>query len=116
MLLQILLKSQFRAAVLRDSKASIDVERQKSKNITSSQVLNASVVNETLTLCLECSRKYMKFVCERLSVHNLWKSDLVKGLASFDYSVLILLPKEHSASCYGCVFNSFSATVGWIEN
>ena len=41
------------------------------------------------------------------------KSDRVKGRARFDYSVLFLLPKEKTASCCGCVFNSFSAS-GWL--
>ena len=55
----------------------------------------------------------MKFVCEGLGAHSLWKSDLVKVPASFDYSVLFLLPKEQAVSCYGCLFNSFS-TGGWV--
>ena len=66
-------------------------------------------MNETLTPYLESAGNCMKFECEGLSAPNLWKSDFVKRLATFDYSVLFLLPKEHAASCYSCLFNSFSA-------
>ena len=51
----------------------------------------------------------MKFKCDGLSAHSLRKSDLVKGLASFDYSVFFLLPREQAASWYGCSSSSFSA-------
>ena len=51
----------------------------------------------------------MKFVCEGPNAHNLGKSDLMKSVVSFDYSVLFLLPKEQAASCHGCLFNTFSA-------
>ena len=79
-------------------KTSVDVEMQKSKRKASSQVVTASVLNESLTPCLECARNYMKFVCEGLSAHSLWRSDLAKGLVSFIHSVLFLLPQK--TSCF----------------
>ena len=85
-------------------KNSVDVERQQSKRKTNPQVVTTSVVNETLTPNLESAGNYMKFVCEELSANSLWKSDLVKDLVSFDYSVLFLLSKERAAPCYGCLF------------
>ena len=92
-------KSHFGTAALRVMKTSVDVERLNPKSKTSSQVVTASVVNETFTPYFESARNYMKFVCEGLSAPCLWKSDLVK---SFDLSVLFLLSKEQAASCYGC--------------
>ena len=67
-----------RTATLRVVKTCVDVERQKSKRKTSSQVVTASVLNETLTLYLKSARTYMKFVCEGLSENSLSKSDLLK--------------------------------------
>ena len=66
-------------------------------------------MKETLTPYLKSARNYMKFVCGGLSGHSLWKSDLVKSLARFEYSVPFLLPKKQAASCYGCLLNIFSA-------
>ena len=77
------MKGQLRTAALRVAKASVDVERQKSKRKTSSQVVAASVVHESLTLFLEPAPNYMNFVCEWLSAYILWKTDLLKGLAKF---------------------------------
>ena len=55
----------------------------------------------------------MKFVCEGVSAHSVWKSDWVKGRALFEFSVLFLLPKERTASCCDYLFNSFNAR-GWF--
>ena len=49
-------------------KATVDVERQNLTRKTSSQVVSASVLNETLTRYLESAGNSMKFVCE-FSLH-----------------------------------------------
>ena len=109
-------KSHFRTATLRVVKCSVYVERQKTKKKTIFQVVNASVVNESLKHSLERARNYMNFVCGGLRAHSLWKSDLLKGLASFDYSVLFLLPKEQAASYDGSLFKGFIARGRALEN
>ena len=93
---------------MRVVKASVDVERQKLKRRSSSQVVSAGFVKETLRPYLESSESYKKIVCQGLSAHSLLKLNLVKGLASFHFCVLFLIPKEQAASSYGCLFNSFS--------
>ena len=90
-------KSHFRTSALSAVKASVDVERQSLKRKTSSQLVTASVTNKNLTPYFESARNYLKFVYEGFRAHSLWKSDLVKSLASFDYSVFFLLPKEEAA-------------------
>ena len=55
----------------------------------------------------------MTVECETLSAHGLWKSDLEKSMASFEYSVLSLLLKQQTASCHRCLSTSFGAR-GWV--
>ena len=45
--------------------------------------------------------------------HPTFKSDLVVGSASFDYSVLFRLPKTVAVDCYQHLFQSFSSR-GWV--
>ena len=45
--------------------------------------------------------------------HPSFKSDLVVGLASFDFSVLFKLPKTVDVDCYQHLFQSFSSR-GWV--
>ena len=57
---------------------------------------------------LESAGNYLKFFGDGLLSQNLWESDLVKGEPSYKYCVLFDLPKEQTALCYGCLYNSFS--------
>ena len=50
--------------------------------------------------------------CEVLR-HQTFKSDLVVGLACFDYSVLLVLPKGQATDCYARLFQSFCVR-GWL--
>ena len=45
--------------------------------------------------------------------HPTFKSDLVIGLARFDYSVLFKLPNTVAVDCYQHLFQSFSSR-GWV--
>ena len=45
--------------------------------------------------------------------HPTFKSDLVIGLACFDYAVLFKLPKTVAVDCYQHLFQSFSSR-GWV--
>ena len=77
---EFLKKCQFRMTALRVAKSSVDVGRKNemSKKKTISQSVTAILVKDTLTLCLESARSYVKLLCDRLIPHSLWKSDLVK--------------------------------------
>ena len=55
----------------------------------------------------------MKILCDGILAHSTWKSDLVKRLGCFDYSVIFCLPKEQAAGCFGSLFHSFSV-LGWV--
>ena len=58
-------------------------------------------------------RKYIKYVAKELVKHPTFKSDLVIGLACFDYGVLFKLPKTVRVDCYQHLFQSFSSR-GWV--
>ena len=86
-------KCLFRTATLRVLELSMDVETERSRKKYSTQIVTTSLVKKTLTLYLESTRIHKKFVSDGPNVHSLWILDVVKNLASFDYSVLFLLPK-----------------------
>ena len=113
MLLEIFEKNHFYTAALGVVKASADVENETSRKKSSTQVVTASHVDRTVKLYLGLARTYVMFICNGLSARCLWKSDLVKGLASYDYCVFFELPKEQASSCYGCLFNRLSVR-GWF--
>ena len=52
-------------------------------------------------------------MCKELIKHPTFKSDLVVGLACFDYAVLFTLLKGQGAGCYSCLLPSFCVR-GWL--
>ena len=73
----------------------------------------ANLVHESMTPFLESARNYKKFICHCLISSSAWKSNLVKGLVSFNYRILFELPKEQFSLGNGGLFNSFSLR-GWV--
>ena len=58
-------------------------------------------------------RAYIRYVCSELLKHPTFKSDLVVGLACFDYSALFMLPRGQAKDCYARLFQSFCVR-GWL--
>ena len=56
---------------------------------------------------------YIRYVCSELLKHPTFKSDLLVGLACFDYSVLFTLPRGQAVDCYARLFQSFCVR-GWL--
>ena len=52
-------------------------------------------------------RAYIRYVCSELLKHPTFKSDLVVGLAWFDYSVVFTLPRGQAMDYYARLFQSF---------
>ena len=52
-------------------------------------------------------------MAKELLKHPSFKSDLVIGLACFDYTVLLKLPKNVSADYYQHIYQSFNSR-GWV--
>ena len=90
--LEFMRKRHFQTGALHVVKTIVDVE-ERSMNESGAQVMTTVLVNESLLPYLESARKSLKFVYDGLLSHKLWKSDLVKVLARFDYCVLFGLPK-----------------------
>ena len=105
-------KTDFRSKVLKVAKSKIDVERERGKKARSDSVAK-TVMGESFNPYIEQGRQYVKYVAKELVKHPTFESDLVIGLACFDYGVLFKLPKTVAVECYQHLFQSFSSR-GWV--
>ena len=105
-------KTEFRAKVLKVARSKIDVERERGKKVKSDAVAK-TVMGESFNPFVDQGRQYIKYVAKELMKHHTFKSDLVVGLASFDYAVLFKLPKTVAVDCYQHLLQSFSSR-GWV--
>ena len=105
-------KNEFRAKALKVDKSETDMERDRGRTR-----------RLTLMFALLWGRHFIPFLtggCSILSTlqniywrHPTFKSDLVIGLACFDYNVFFLLPKTQAIECYWHIYRSFSSR-GWL--
>ena len=105
-------KTEFRSKVLKVARTKIDVERECGKGAKSDSVAK-TVMGESFNPFIDQGRQYVKYVAKELVKHPTFKSDLVMGLACFDYGVLFKLPKTLAVDCYQHLFQSFSSR-GWV--
>ena len=105
-------KTEFRSKVLKVARSKIDVEREREKMARSDTVAK-TVMGESFNPFIDQGRQYIKNVAKELVKHPAFKSDLVIGLACFDYGVLFKLPKTVAVDCYQHLFQSFSSR-GWV--
>ena len=85
------------------------MEREKTKKVRTDVV--AGTVGEMFNV--DQGRAYIRYACKELINHPTFNSDLVVGLACFDYAVLLTMPKDQSAGCYSCLFHNFCVR-GWF--
>ena len=97
---------------MKVARSKIDVERERGKKVKSDAVAK-TVMAESFHPFVDQGRQYIKYVAKELMKHPTFKSDLVVGLASFDYSVLFKLPKTVAVDFYQHLFQSFSSR-GWV--
>ena len=107
-----MVKTEIRTKAMRAAKGRINVEREKSKK-AGTDVIAGAVMGEMFNPHVDQGRTYVRYVCKELISHPTFKSDLVVGLACFDYSVLFTLPKDQAAECYSRLFYSFCVR-GWL--
>ena len=105
-------KTEIRSKVLKVAKSRIDVERERGKKARSDTVAK-TVMGESFNPFIDQGRQYIKYVAKELVKHPTFRSDLVIGLAWFDYGVLFKLPKTVAVDCYQHLFHSFSSR-GWV--
>ena len=96
----------------RAAKGRINVEKEKSKK-SKTNVIASAVMGDMFNPHVNQGRAYIRYVCTELLKHPTFKSDLVVGLACFEYSVLITLPKGQAMDCYARLFQSFCVR-GWL--
>ena len=109
---EFLQKTEFRAKVLKVAKPKTDVERERGKE-GKSDVVAKTVIGESSNPFIDQGRQYIKYVAKELMKHPTFKSDLVIGLACFDYAAVFKLPKTVAVDCYQHLFQSFSSR-GWV--
>ena len=106
-------KTEFRAKAMRVAKSKIDVEREKSKRQKPSEAVARSVIGATFNPFIETGRAHIRCVAKELIKHPSFKSDLVMGMANFEYPTLFVLPRPQAIECYCHLFQSFSSR-GWL--
>ena len=109
---QFMEKTGFRTKAMRAAKGRINVEKEKSKK-AKTDVIASAVMGDMFNPHVNQGRAYIRYVCSELLKHPTFKSDLVVGLACFDYSVLFMLPRGQAKDCYGRLFQSFCVR-GWL--
>ena len=109
---QFMEKTEFRTKAMRAAKGRLNVEREKNKKVRT-DVVAGTVMGEMFNPHLDQGRVYIRYVCKELISHLTFKSDLVVGLACFDYAVLFTMPKNQAAGCYLRFFYSFCVR-GWL--
>ena len=102
-------KTEFRAKAMRVGKSKNDVERDKSKRQKPSEAVARSVIGAAFNPFIETGRSYLRYVAKELIKHPSFKSDLVMGMASFDYLTLFVLSRPQAIECYRHLFQSFSS-------
>ena len=98
---------------MRVAKSKIDVEREKSKRQRPSEAVARSVIGATFNPFIETGQSYIRYVAKELIKQPSFKSDLIIGMASFDYSTLFVLARSQAIECYRHLFQSFSSR-GWF--
>ena len=89
---QFMEKTEFRTKAIRAPKGRINVEKEKSKK-AKTNVIASAVIGDMFSPHVNQGRAYIRHVCGEILKHPSFKSDLVVGLACFDYSVLLTLPR-----------------------
>ena len=99
-------KTDFGAKAMWVAEAKIDLEREKGKRLKPSDVIARSVTAELFNPFIDTEWAYICYVAMELTNHLTFASELVVGMASFDYAVLFVLPRLQAIDCYTCLFQS----------
>ena len=107
-------KFEFRTKAMRAAKkCRISFEREKS-NKTKTNTIASAVKRDMFNLHVDQRIGSIRYKCKGLLLRPTFKSDLVVGLACFDYSFLFTLPKSQTAGCFSRFFESFCVH-GWLS-
>ena len=101
-------KTEFRANALKVVKSKTDIEREREKETKSDAVVK-TVMGESFNPFLDQGRQFTKCIPNELFRHSIFHSDLLIGLACFEYGVLFKLPKAVAVDCFQDVLQIFSS-------
>ena len=104
---------EFRAKAMRVAESKLNVEWERSKRQKPSEAVARYVIGAAFNPFIETGRSYVRYVAKELIKLPSFKSDLVMGMASFDYSTLFVLTRSQAIECYRHLFQSFSSR-GWL--
>ena len=76
-------------------------------------MIASAVMGDMFNPHVNQGKAYVGYVCAEVLKHPTFQSDLVVGLACFDYSVLFKLPKGQAMDCHARLFQSFCVR-GWL--
>ena len=105
-------RTGFRTKAMRAARGRINVKMEKSKKLKT-DVIASAVMGEMFNPHVNQWRAYISYVCSELLKHPTFKSDLLVGLACFDFSVLFTLPRGQAMDCYARLYQSFFVR-GWL--
>ena len=97
---------------MKVARSKIDVERERGKK-GKSDAIAKTVMGESFNPFIDQCRQNIKYVAKELMRHPTFESEMVIGLACFDYAVLFKMPKTVAVDCYQHLFQSFSSR-GWV--
>ena len=105
-------KTELRAIALKVASSKVDVERDRGKE-AKTDVVACSVMEEFFNPSIDQGRQYIRSVAREKLKQPSFKSDLVIGMACFDYKIMFSLRKTQAIDCYRHNFQSFSSR-GWL--
>ena len=100
-------RTELRAKAMRVAKSKIDVERERSKRRNPSEAVARSVIGATFNPFIETGRSYIPYVVKEIIKHPSFRSDLIMGMGSCDYSTLFVLSGQQAFECYRDLFQRF---------
>ena len=106
-------KIEFSAKTMMVAKTKNDVEREKRKRSKSSEDIARIVISGASNPFFDSGRTNVRYVAKDKIKQPSFNSDLVVGIARFDYSVLFILPRLQALEVYRRHFQSFSSR-GWL--
>ena len=111
---QFMEKTEFRTKAMRAAKGRINVEKEENKK-SKTDVIASAVMRDMFNPHVNQGMAYIRYVCSELLKHPTFKSDLVVGIACFDYSVLFTLPSGQAMDCFARLFQCFCVR-DWLAN
>ena len=91
---------------MRVAKGRYNAERGENQKLKT-DVIASAVMGNVFNPHVDHERAYIRYVSKELRKHPTFKTYLLVGMVSFDFSRLFTLPKNQAAACHARLFQSF---------